>query len=681
MPDVPSRGLVVVKRRSNNSRHPTNQEAESGTIIVNTSPLKRYSTLTTTTTSTTAANDIIQTTIMNSTNATLTNNNGNTATTAVKTDSQIQGCYPSRDEFSSKAKDDASEYNDDDDDANTMVTTNTRPLRILIIGDSLAAGVGTSRSSTPILPETIAQALSKALDGRAVLWTCFGVPGQTSSEIVHSIQHLDDIFISTTKNHTTLLQRFNEWQMTQRQLAQSRIESAKRKTKEWIEHRKNIIDDDNGDNDSRYRDKVDTKNPLTKTNDTEKPSNRVERWWKRTRIQFQNDLQILHTIFKRDDDDDKIIMNDSNRGANHITTGGTTAASTTMSLSEQAMMIGEYDIAIVLTGLNDLKESYLPFMRSHERTKELQQLHQQQQQSSLMENHNDNEEMRAPTFNDIMKGELIRILNALLDRRMHKRTTTSSSSSVPAASNENGAHTQELSQHTNNEMNDDSNENKNKNQPHRHHNKGPLIVFPALPYQPTVLSQYPPLSWFMIPLLDMVDANKKMLSELYPGLVLFVESPDIQDWSNATLAQHGTVWEDFSVLFKLNDIAQDANERITQLMKRHYDRWIIRDGDSTCATTASTRYDSPAGNGKQINDADVDMVARLSQISPTEDDSLYELDMMGNVTIRQPQEPTPNISLGSLMVAADGIHPSDIGYDMWGRHIADAIIKEWEKVG
>ena len=234
-----------------------------------------------------------------------------------------------------------------------------------------------------------------------------------------------------------------------------------------------------------------------------------------------------------------------------------------------------------------------------------------------------------------------------------------------------------------NNKNDTHNDSQQPQQPHRHHNKGPLIVFPALPYQPTILSQYPPLSWFMIPLLDMVDANKKMLSELYPGLVLFVESPDIHDWSNATLAQRGTVWEDFCVLFKLNDIAQDANERIIQLMKRHYDRWVIRDGDDSCTTT-TTSSSSSTNNNDNTNPVDTNKSIADTMLHPPtpctddDDDCLYELDMMGNVTIRQ--QP-PSLSLGALMVAADGIHPSDIGYDMWGRHIADAIIKEWEKVG
>ena len=52
-----------------------------------------------------------------------------------------------------------------------------RPLRLLMIGYSLATGVGVSRSSAPVLPESIARSLSAALGGRAVFWTCVAEPG------------------------------------------------------------------------------------------------------------------------------------------------------------------------------------------------------------------------------------------------------------------------------------------------------------------------------------------------------------------------------------------------------------------------------------------------------------------------------------------------------------------------
>jgi len=59
----------------------------------------------------------------------------------------------------------------------TLLTTADNPLRLLVVGDSLAAGVGVSDNGLPVLPESIAKALSKALDGRVVCWTCVGTPG------------------------------------------------------------------------------------------------------------------------------------------------------------------------------------------------------------------------------------------------------------------------------------------------------------------------------------------------------------------------------------------------------------------------------------------------------------------------------------------------------------------------
>ena len=66
-----------------------------------------------------------------------------------------------------------------------------RPLQLLVVGDSLAAGVGMSKSGVPILPESIARALSKALGGRAVYWTCVGTPGVSAAQIVKDIEQIE----------------------------------------------------------------------------------------------------------------------------------------------------------------------------------------------------------------------------------------------------------------------------------------------------------------------------------------------------------------------------------------------------------------------------------------------------------------------------------------------------------
>ena len=53
---------------------------------------------------------------------------------------------------------------------NRKLNTKERPpLRLLVIGDSLAAGVGVSKSGVPVLPQSIALALSKAYEGSKLL--------------------------------------------------------------------------------------------------------------------------------------------------------------------------------------------------------------------------------------------------------------------------------------------------------------------------------------------------------------------------------------------------------------------------------------------------------------------------------------------------------------------------------
>jgi len=65
---------------------------------------------------------------------------------------------------------------------NKNTAMEAQPFRIFVVGDSLAAGVG-STSGTAVLPEAIARSLSKALGGRPVHWTCHGTPGKYKFDI------------------------------------------------------------------------------------------------------------------------------------------------------------------------------------------------------------------------------------------------------------------------------------------------------------------------------------------------------------------------------------------------------------------------------------------------------------------------------------------------------------------
>lgn len=60
-------------------------------------------------------------------------------------------------------------------------------LRLLVIGDSLAVGVGQSSSCTPVLPEEIAKELSKGTR-KAVYWTCAGESGASTPWITRMVK-------------------------------------------------------------------------------------------------------------------------------------------------------------------------------------------------------------------------------------------------------------------------------------------------------------------------------------------------------------------------------------------------------------------------------------------------------------------------------------------------------------
>lgn len=63
-----------------------------------------------------------------------------------------------------------------------------QPLRLLVIGDSLAIGVGQTKMCSPVMPETIAKTISRELGGRTVYWTCHGAPGASTAWIVRELE-------------------------------------------------------------------------------------------------------------------------------------------------------------------------------------------------------------------------------------------------------------------------------------------------------------------------------------------------------------------------------------------------------------------------------------------------------------------------------------------------------------
>ena len=408
------------------------------------------------------------------------------------------------------------------------------PLRLLVIGDSLAAGVGTSQSGTPVLPESIAKGLSGASGGRAVHWTCIGTPGASASQIVQDIGTYEEPPASV------LELKWIELQVT------------KRRAQEWWEHRKNQSEE--------TRDEV-------KEN---KPDNRVKQWWSRVRKDVEELKDVLHV-----DQEEVALQRRLTRRKSIL----------------DPDMVAQYDIAVVLTGINDLKDTFLPFMMRGE-----------------------NASSTAETEPTGLKERLVGIIHALqskmkLDLSKERDKDSSSMATSP-----------------------------HREQPPDSH-RGPLVVFPAMPSSPLPLTHYPPLSWFLVPLIRMMDHNKKLLAQRFPGLVLYVDPPSSEDFRDIE-AGKGELYASRraeKVLLQVTDVTQRAQEKVKQLMSQHYEN------DSE----------------EEVEEEDKPLV--------------YSQNCREHQLIESKDTP------GSTLLAADGIHPNDAGYDYWGRHIAAAIVKEWNK--
>lgn len=396
-----------------------------------------------------------------------------------------------------------------------------QPLRLLVIGDSLAAGVGVSNSSSPVLPQTIAQSLSRALNGRPVMWTCIGTPGYSSTQILQEIYELPQdppIF---------LLSRLADWQREQRQAAQKRMEVTSRKARSWWQKRK-------------------ATSPETMGEDTDTgPVEKAGRFLRRMRNQIQRELQEISSALNTETPMDQMEVKDE---SGQITGKQSTLVQrrpTRRRLPRKdsvlhSSVVEDYDVAIVLTGINDLKDIFLPFLMSNTRKEELAR--------SRDELHSDGG----------FRGNLILLVDALRSR-MNLAPSLKRDETLP---DENCINSEKLQK-----SRDDA-------------EFGPLVVFPAIPTSPSSLSQMVPLRWFLIPLIRSMDRNKQALAELYPELVLFVRSPSANMFAQAE-SLNSPLWDSWNqeqVGLRLTDIAQQASERVEKLMSAHYESWV-RDTD------------------------------------------------------------------------------------------------------
>ena len=423
------------------------------------------------------------------------------------------------------------------------------PLRLLVIGDSLAIGVGTSRSCTPMLPEVIARTLSKEMGGRAVFWTSHGAAGASAGWIVRELERgahgakedphqpeLDPLDSSSEDS--------SQSDATLETISDHGLEEIVLPQTDQIDHQ----------------------------------------------VDWQEWRSKLHRHRKRFD----------------------------------PQILGPYDVCIVLTGSNDLKATFFPFLLHRDE----REFHRQAQ-------------ARGGAY----LGELRRVLTVLSKRmkmtvqdsieRVKEHMQSVSSSPAKSVIAQIGTLSIETADQDENDSLQDI--------PTPSNFTRPLIVLPGNPARALPTFQVYPLKWLSVPMVAITDNNKRVLAQAHPNNVLFVEAATPEQMIEYE-AQQGPLWDQRAkedTLIALRDISKYTCQRVERDMIEYY-------------SIKGQKY------------GHIPLVGE------------------GQDMVTQTNAPCPRLSdrsgrPGSKIFSCDGVHPNDEGYDFWGRHIANAIVQELKR--
>lgn len=531
------------------------------------------------------------------------------------------------------------------------------PLRLLVVGDSLAAGVGVSRSGVPILPESIARALSKALQGRAVHWTCVGTPGVAASQIVRDIHEIEPYDPTPrARQMDRIIKEFQArrrlWMERRRRRRQQ--EERQQETSEGRIQEKQTPEEDTPKNYiSQWWEQIQQSNKDSRFKSPkeirETTRNNLQEWWEQVRNKFrkrrekvEEDINAIKGIVLEplpilDDEDDDYFYDyyrdhpledetglatqqndEKNSTSNQLPLLRKGSVFRRSSVNPEAA--AQYDIAVVLTGLNDVKEAFMPHMM-------------------LTSSKRGRTSSHGEPGDGRLQTELFMVLEALQDK-MRGMDLEHGIGDIEGKHGVSGDHRSSTPL------------------------KRPLVVVPELPVAPLQLFRLVPLCWFLVPIFRAMENNKKFLASCFPQYVVFVEQPDLRWWTD-TEAGIGPVRDNIQqeqLLLRVTDITLAARERIEKLMKKYYHD----DNDDKTRSGASGKPKSDS-NVQCIIDNDSKM-----RMMCDHDHLHYDVDRINS---NNPKDQF----VGSNLVSVDKVHPNDEGYELWGRHIAAAIIKHWNE--
>lgn len=503
-------------------------------------------------------------------------------------------------------------------------TTDTRrPIRLLVIGDSIAIGVGQARQCTPIMPEVLAKTLSARLGGRVVYWTCHGAPGASTGWIVRELERG--------------VQKMEE------------------------EDQYNESDYDDYDEEDLEEDIIVDK---IKTNVVQLKQNCND-------VSDESSLSgdESTTLAMPPAEQQQTISRSSSIGDNIMNDPEATtiaAEMTSVAIKRQQRTIWRerlaqhrkyfdpddlvhYDIVVVMTGGNDLKSALFPFLltgedaefrrqakaRGGNYTKELLQLLQTINRDVRTRLRHIRYSVEAAAETVIEKVEqnmelIVKSKGSPIVRRM------SSSNALNFHEKVNARKEQDIMLSEQSTINNISDESDALDSERIHNKKYPLVVLPGLPSRTLPIFSAAPLNWGAIPIVDILDMHKRRLANAHPGEVMFVPPPSVNQMVQYESCQ-GDIWRQRcqeNTILALRDVRRHDCHRVTKELRKYYNERDTRQlsGDGLKKTSNDswwlTKYITPKGYCDGI-------------------------------------------------FAVDRVHPNDDGYDFYGRYIANSIADEW----
>lgn len=528
------------------------------------------------------------------------------------------------------------------------------PVRLLVIGDSLAIGVGQRHSAFPVLPSAIARTLSRKL-GRVVYWTCHGAPGASTGWIVRELER-GVASSSSPHSHSSALSPATPT-ATSCSLAPEAV----------------VVD---------WKKRDPASSP---------PRNQTASCSAEGLMSRQSSIS--------SEVSDEEISNDDPHEA-----GPWRDRLAAHRRRFNPDLLGPYDIVIVLTGSNDLKSAFFPFlltgedaefrrqaqMRGGSYSKELTRLVEtlydkmkvqiqhfresiqtgvdqvRTQVEAATESVRERVEQATESVRERMEETMERIMipkgkgskssleqlvfpsssrsgcprshkgeedmsalkSGLDTRNLEASSTTSTDDSAQGGDNSDDEECESLD--GSRRENDDGFESGSAGAEHEdcdddeasvqrgHSRNFPLVVLPGMPSRALPIFGTVPLRWLACPIVDIMDRHKHDLqADLHPGQVLFVPAPGLEDVREYE-HRRGRYWEeksDENLVLNVHDPPRDpvvhsALERSMQDFYGSHRSWTWR-----------------------------------------------------------PQ---------SGLFAEDQIHPNDRGYDFWGRYIGHAIYRDWQ---